>query len=908
MKKLISILLVAMLIIGMFPATALTANAASYEKATSIAVGDTVVLVYVSGSTKKELSSISTTSTKYGIGADFGSAPAGLMPLEVVAGSASGTVAFKTSNGTYLYGTNSNSLNVNATLNTNTSWTVTFDGSGNAVIKNAEETSRTIRWNPSSPRFACYASGQSAVQLYKLATGGCEHANTENRNIVAPDCETVGTHDVYCFDCETYIEEGVETAATGHKYVNGICTNAGCGQEQPAGYTLVTDVSTLKANDKVVITITTKAGKTYAMSNNNGTDKAPAGVVVTVDNGVIAEVADNLVWNISYSNGDLTIYPDGVTNKWLYCTATNNGVRVGDNANKVFTVDATTKYLKHTSTGRYLGVYETTPDWRCYTTHNTTNIANQTLAFYKLGGSSCDHSLTVTIPEVPATCTTAGTYEIQKCACGQTVVGGGEIPALDHSYADDACIRCGIINLNATNKAELMTALPENGDVIIIYHVKEKVLMSAATISTDYGNRMGLAAAEANGTQMPYSASAVSLLTVEIVDNQYRFLSADGKYMTSGATGNSLSFTDDATEYSLWEIEELDEDNKLYIHNANAKYNNTKQTLEVYNNAFYPYSFNSSYSSSYELQLYLVEKGAEPVVEMDGVKYNSFEEAYKYDPDTTIKLLTDLEDITVTGDLYLDLNGFDATNISANAIFAYDGSVDVETADIEDFGVLTTNGDVEVDMDYTVGGKRYIALENNGEYTFHVLQMKMSAVTLRTNAAGIYYKATVICDPILAAAVDTYGVALSTRDLPGDNFAIEQMINNDKNAWTSIKNEGKAALTGKADAEAFTSGSVFNIFKGGEDDADRGKIKIYANAYLDLGNGRIVMASNDNWDAQAGTAWSLKNVIEALNNKTDLTDAQKGLIYNFYDTWKDAMTEWEVSNIADWSAYATPAA
>lgn len=45
-------------------------------------------------------------------------------------------------------------------------WTISFSD-GNAVITASTFTSRTIRYNTSDPRFACYKSGQQAVQLYK---------------------------------------------------------------------------------------------------------------------------------------------------------------------------------------------------------------------------------------------------------------------------------------------------------------------------------------------------------------------------------------------------------------------------------------------------------------------------------------------------------------------------------------------------------------------------------------------------------------------------------------------------------------------------------------------------------------------------------------------------------------------
>lgn len=141
-----------------------------------------------------------------------------------------------------------------------------------------------------------------------------------------------------------------------------------------------TVIGSIKSTDIVVITMTNNNG-TYAMSNSNGTSSAPTATKVTVSGTKLTgTIADNLKWNISNSNGTLTIYPNETTSTWLYCTSSNNGVRVGINTNKTFTIDAISGYLKHSNTSRYLGVYNNA-DWRCYTS-TTTNIANQTLKFY----------------------------------------------------------------------------------------------------------------------------------------------------------------------------------------------------------------------------------------------------------------------------------------------------------------------------------------------------------------------------------------------------------------------------------------------------------------------------------------------------------------------------------------------
>lgn len=150
----------------------------------------------------------------------------------------------------------------------------------------------------------------------------------------------------------------------------------------------LTEIANISATDEVVITMTYTDGTIYALSSSNGTSSAPTATILTASNNNLSEApTDDLVWNISKNDDSYTIYPNGTTETWLYCTATNNGVRVGDNTNKTFTIDATSGYLKHTATNRYLGVYRTNPDWRCYT-NTTGNTANQTLGFYvKTGGS-----------------------------------------------------------------------------------------------------------------------------------------------------------------------------------------------------------------------------------------------------------------------------------------------------------------------------------------------------------------------------------------------------------------------------------------------------------------------------------------------------------------------------------------
>ena len=141
-------------------------------------------------------------------------------------------------------------------------------------------------------------------------------------------------------------------------------------------------------NGDVVIITELVGTNVYAASNDNGTSAAPTAVSVTVANDAITTDATNILWtvvkdgaNISFKTGD----------NYLYCTNTNNGMRVGSNSNNVFSIDANSGYLYNNGTSRFIGVYNSS-DWRCYTTVNA-NIKDQTLAFYAVGGSTPSESV-----------------------------------------------------------------------------------------------------------------------------------------------------------------------------------------------------------------------------------------------------------------------------------------------------------------------------------------------------------------------------------------------------------------------------------------------------------------------------------------------------------------------------------
>ena len=142
----------------------------TYTKITdSVSVGDKVI--FVSESKTAEMSSIGI--QKYGEQTVYTTAPAGLVVLEIVAGTQDGTVGFKTADGKFLTWLEGNYLQLATSQSANTDWKVSFDANGNAGIFNQSANglseTRQIRFNPSNPRFSVYKSGQNDIQLYKQA-------------------------------------------------------------------------------------------------------------------------------------------------------------------------------------------------------------------------------------------------------------------------------------------------------------------------------------------------------------------------------------------------------------------------------------------------------------------------------------------------------------------------------------------------------------------------------------------------------------------------------------------------------------------------------------------------------------------------------------------------------------------
>ena len=85
-----------------------------------------------------------------------------------------------------------------------------------------------------------------------------------------------------------------------------------------------------------------------------------------------------------------------------------------------------------------------------------------------------------------------------------------------------------------------------------------------------------------------------------------------------------------------------------------------------------------------------------------------------------------------------------------------------------------------------------------------------------------------------------------------------------------------------------TSGSVFGILKeSSRNNIARSQMIIYANVYVELDDGTILMGSEE-----SGAAWSLRDVLNAISeNYEDLSKADQLAFDAFMDYWNPYISE-----------------
>jgi len=228
----------------------------------------------------------------------------------------------------------------------------------------------------------------------------------------------------------------------------------------------------------------------------------------------------------------------------------------------------------------------------------------------------------------------------------------------------------------------------------------------------------------------------------------------------------------------------------------------------------------------------------------------------------------------------IDLAGNDLHITGSGNLQVFDTAND--TYDHTLCGLVTAGEDVVVKTVLDApNGSRYVALTEGQYTTAHRLEMKLTAISLRTSCAGIYYQASFSCDRFVEEKIGAYGLVVSAQDMPRDDFETAE-----DDLYTVM--DKKDFVSGAT----VNSGIIANILRDDPDvnNTQRMDIAVYARVYMKLDDTTIL--------SNTGATASLQSLMNRLDEQYgNFASIVQGQLDDFYKTWKNQGTDWSFANI-----------
>ena len=279
-------------------------------------------------------------------------------------------------------------------------------------------------------------------------------------------------------------------------------------------------------------------------------------------------------------------------------------------------------------------------------------------------------------------------------------------------------------------------------------------------------------------------------------------------------------------------------------------------------------------------------------VVIDGEKvisYNDLNEAIANANGNLVRLNEDIScAVSVNADTYLDLNGHSVTGnvqiAKGVTLYGLDTATDDYTIADGVYGKLMNVSGNAAGLPQGTGlaANPYLMHTENGEISFHCMGLQLTAMTLRGDQGGIYYKSAFGGDEIVERYVSAYGVAMSVRGVPtAENWA-------DECAATRYAQ----FEAGGMDTDA-TSSLLKNIFSSERSESLNTKyagMPIYGRAYMELTDGTLVFGEC--------AVRSFKEQIEKVNEIWySLNIPQRNSAYTLYENFPTILDRWDIMNI-----------
>ena len=232
-------------------------------------------------------------------------------------------------------------------------------------------------------------------------------------------------------------------------------------------------------------------------------------------------------------------------------------------------------------------------------------------------------------------------------------------------------------------------------------------------------------------------------------------------------------------------------------------------------------------------------------------------------------------DLVLTGSSYVvDLYGRDVNITGTGSVTCYDSA----NSDFKTNGTATINGPtLKNTTNATVADKAYYTIQNDGVYTFHLLDMRLTNVSVRPSVTGVYYQGVWLCDETLAEKIDTFGVAVSLVDLPGADFATDSSTRYttfDQSEFVAGAERSGVLIQGVLDKNATNNNS-------------RSKRNIYAAAYIVFKDGSVAI-TDDN------IAYSLHDVATIISQNPETFATNIQAMSDLQENWKAYGLNWNL--------------
>ena len=178
-----------------------------------------------------------------------------------------------------------------------------------------------------------------------------------------------------------------------------------------------------------------------------------------------------------------------------------------------------------------------------------------------------------------------------------------------------------------------------------------------------------------------------------------------------------------------------------------------------------------------------------------------------------------------------------------------------------------------------LNGNRYICVKGeDGRWTSNHIVVSIDSVSIKPMSASVYYNTKIMTNANVAPLIDTYGVAVSLQDEPTADFRNQGTV-----LYTAIEGD----FTDKVDIVT-NSALIEGVFKKGEDNDARGKMKIFANAYVTVGDVTVM--------ADEVAKYSLYDLMVLVDQNDALAANEK--VVNMYKEWQDPLAQWDLNKIA----------